>query len=227
MYVCEALVGTAQAGDKGGGGSKGSSGSSHSSHGSMSHDHGSHSSSYHNYHQKYGTQFKYGHFYSGRYHPPALVERLGEEFYTLAVGFKPWPTTNRAHPFIEAALELAARHPPDTLTEVHVRGGNYIRTFCEPLATRQRPRTSVEAEDSIFFGVAKAWSMKRDISSDWPVAISERARPSVTMKPSRAMRRINAGRCRAISPTTKNVAWVPASASASRSQPVDESRRSR
>jgi 2-methylcitrate dehydratase PrpD len=106
-------------------------------------------------------------FYNGRYHPPALTERLGEEFCTLAVGFKPWPTTNRAHPFIEAALELAATHPPDTIAEVHVRGGNHIRTFCEPLATRQRPRTSVEAEDSIFFGVAKALVNRQVMLADF------------------------------------------------------------
>ncbi|HEY7060089.1 MAG TPA: MmgE/PrpD family protein [Chloroflexota bacterium] len=95
-------------------------------------------------------------FYQGRYDPAPLTERLGEEYYLAQVGFKPWPTTNRAHPFIEAALELAASHPLDAIAEVHVVGGNHIRTFCEPLATRQRPHTSVEAEDSIFFGVAKA-----------------------------------------------------------------------
>jgi 2-methylcitrate dehydratase PrpD len=95
-------------------------------------------------------------FYNNRYYRPALVEGLGEEFYTLQVGFKPWPTTNRAHPFIEAALELATSHPSDAIDAVHIRGGNHIRTFCEPLATRQQPQTSVEAEDSIFFGVAKA-----------------------------------------------------------------------
>jgi 2-methylcitrate dehydratase PrpD len=95
-------------------------------------------------------------FYQDRYYRPALVEGLGEQFYTLDVGFKPWPTTIRAHPFIEAALELAASHPLDAIEEVHIRGGNHIRTFCEPLAVRQQPRTSVEAEDSIFFGVAKA-----------------------------------------------------------------------
>jgi 2-methylcitrate dehydratase PrpD len=95
-------------------------------------------------------------FYGDRYRPPALVERLGEDYYALQVGFKPWPTTNHAHPFIDAALTLAASQPPGIIAEVHIRGGNQIRAFCEPLAVRQRPQTSVEAEDSIFFGVAKA-----------------------------------------------------------------------
>jgi 2-methylcitrate dehydratase PrpD len=106
-------------------------------------------------------------FYQGRYDPAALTERLGEEYYTLAAGFKPWPTTNRAHPFIEAALQLAASHPSDMIDEVHIRGGNYIRTFCEPLAVRQRPRTSVEAEDSIFFAVAKALVNRQVVLADF------------------------------------------------------------
>jgi 2-methylcitrate dehydratase PrpD len=108
--------------------------------------------------------------YHGRYDRSVLVERLGKEYYALAVGFKPWPTTNRAHPFIEAALELAASHPPDTIAEVHVRGGNYIRTFCEPLAVRQQPRTSVEAEDSIYFAVAKALVNRQVVRADFQPA---------------------------------------------------------
>jgi len=108
-------------------------------------------------------------FYMGRYYRPALVENLGDEYYTLGVGFKPWPTTSRAHPFIEAALALAAEHRlrEDEIADVHVVGGSYIRTFCEPLATRLRPQTGVEAEDSIFFGVAKALVNQRVTLADF------------------------------------------------------------
>jgi hypothetical protein len=54
------LTGTALAGGK--------SGPSKGSPGSVSKSFGSKSNSFHNYHLKYGTSFKYGHFYSGRYH---------------------------------------------------------------------------------------------------------------------------------------------------------------
>src|SRR5205823_3135416 len=85
-------------------------------------------------------------FYADRYERATLTERLGDEYLLLGVGFKPWPTTGRAHPFIEAALRLASEHDlhPQAIAEIEVRGGNYIRVFCEPLAVRLRPRSSVE-----------------------------------------------------------------------------------
>jgi 2-methylcitrate dehydratase PrpD len=97
-------------------------------------------------------------FYGNRYDHAALVDGLGHEYFTLDVGFKPWPTTARAHPFIEAALHLAREHDlqPDEVAHVEVRGGPHMRVFCEPLAVRLHPHSSVEAEDNIFFGVFKA-----------------------------------------------------------------------
>jgi 2-methylcitrate dehydratase PrpD len=79
------------------------------------------------------------------------------------VGFKPWPTTAVAHPYIQAALELLDTEnlDPAAIEEVHIRGGPHIRIFCEPVLTRQRPATAVEAGDSIFFGVAKALANRR------------------------------------------------------------------
>ncbi len=97
-------------------------------------------------------------YYHGRYDRAALLDGLGERFTLLAVGFKPWPTTAAAHPFIQAAIELRLQHGlrPHAIEKVHLRGGDHARTFCEPLATRLRPRTPVQAEDSIPFSVAKA-----------------------------------------------------------------------
>jgi 2-methylcitrate dehydratase PrpD len=97
-------------------------------------------------------------YYHGRYFRAALADDLGERLYLLDVGFKPWPTTAVAHPYIEAALELRglAGFDPLAIEAIQIRGGPHIRIFCEPTATRQRPATAVEAGDSIFFGVAKA-----------------------------------------------------------------------
>jgi 2-methylcitrate dehydratase PrpD len=102
-------------------------------------------------------------YYGGRYSPVPLTAGLGTEFYLTQVGFKPWPTTAVAHPFIEAALQLAETEgvAVDDIADVHITGGTGIRTFCEPLAMRQRPRTTVEAADSIPFAVAKALANRR------------------------------------------------------------------
>lgn len=97
-------------------------------------------------------------YYGGRYNREALVDGLGETFHLLNVGFKPWPTTGLAHPFIDAALTLRARYGlrPSDIVAVELRGEAHIRTFCEPAALRHRPTTAVEAEDSIPYAVARA-----------------------------------------------------------------------
>jgi 2-methylcitrate dehydratase PrpD len=96
--------------------------------------------------------------FQGRYSPAALEAGLGQRWLVEGVTFKPWPTTNVAHVFIEAALALASerRVRPEEVAAVHLTGQEHIRTFCEPAATRQAPHTSVEAEDSIPFCTAKA-----------------------------------------------------------------------
>lgn len=102
-------------------------------------------------------------YYQGRYVRSALDSGWGEEFHLLNVGFKPWPTTGVAHPFIDASLQLLEAHEvdPASIASVQIRGGAHSRTFCEPEETRKRPQSPVEAEDSIYFSVAKALANRR------------------------------------------------------------------
>jgi 2-methylcitrate dehydratase PrpD len=92
--------------------------------------------------------------YFGGYAEGELVDELGERWRLEEITFKPWPTTSVAHVFIEAAISLAVA--PRDVAAVHLRGEPHIRTFCEPAATRQAPRTPVEAEDSVPFAVGVA-----------------------------------------------------------------------
>ncbi len=96
--------------------------------------------------------------YSNRYVASCLTDHLGDRFEMEAVAFKPWPTTGRAHVYIEAALDIANTETFATgdIEEVVVRGAPYIRTFSEPIEMRRHPRTSIEAEDNVFYGPAKA-----------------------------------------------------------------------
>lgn len=97
-------------------------------------------------------------FYGGEYVRTLLEEGLGEEFFMLGARFKPWPITGVAHPFIEAALDLASRREVDVsaIERAHLRGGPRLRHHCEPIEERRNPRNGSAAGDSIFFGVAKA-----------------------------------------------------------------------
>ncbi|MEA2638828.1 MAG: hypothetical protein QOF51_222 [Chloroflexota bacterium] len=97
-------------------------------------------------------------YYGGRFDPQPLRDGLGGAFHLASIRFKPWPVTGRAHPYIRAALRLRTEHQPDpaAIERVTIHGGPSVRTFCEPLAVRRRPRSPVEAEDSIPFAVAKS-----------------------------------------------------------------------
>jgi 2-methylcitrate dehydratase PrpD len=97
-------------------------------------------------------------FYNGVYEREPLVAGLGDEFHLLDVGFKPWPISANVHPFIEASLELRRQHgiEPSQVQAIHVQGGDHLRPWLEPASMRRTPRVAVEAEDSIYFGVAKA-----------------------------------------------------------------------
>ncbi|HEX3244296.1 MAG TPA: MmgE/PrpD family protein [Chloroflexota bacterium] len=97
-------------------------------------------------------------YYHGRYQRDALADGLGNDWRMLDVGFKLWPTTNVAAPFIDAARQLRDELDlnPDEVSDIHIIGGAHARTFCEPESRRKNPQSPVEGEDSIFFATAKA-----------------------------------------------------------------------
>lgn len=105
-----------------------------------------------------GTAGYFPTFYGGKYSREALVEGIGEEFLLLGVTFKPWPTTGTVHGFIGMAIELAEQHDLKTsdIDRVLIQADERIRTFAEPKEVRQAPQTPVQAEDSLYFAVAKA-----------------------------------------------------------------------
>jgi 2-methylcitrate dehydratase PrpD len=97
-------------------------------------------------------------YYHGRYQRDALTDGLGANWSMLDVGFKLWPTTNVAAPFIDAARQIRDELDlnPDDVSDIQIIGGAHARTFCEPEQKRKNPQSPVEGEDSIFFATAKA-----------------------------------------------------------------------
>jgi 2-methylcitrate dehydratase PrpD len=95
-------------------------------------------------------------YYDNAFDRSALVDGLGEEFFLLNVGFKPWPTTGVAHVFIAAGAELHASLDPKDMTGVRIIGEAHLASFCEPSQVRRNPQAPVEAEDSVLFTTAKA-----------------------------------------------------------------------
>jgi 2-methylcitrate dehydratase PrpD len=97
-------------------------------------------------------------FYGSRFDEPTISDGLGSDFRMLDIRFKPWPTSNRLHPFIRAAIELRERHQITAadIASVHVEAAPLSKAWLEPRAERQRPHNAATAANSIFFGVAKA-----------------------------------------------------------------------
>ena len=71
-------------------------------------------------------------YYHGRYDRAAMADSLGTEWQMLDVGFKLWPNTNVAAPFIDAARQLREELNlnPAHVTDVHIIGNAHARTFC-------------------------------------------------------------------------------------------------
>lgn len=99
----------------------------------------------------------YAMIYDGDCDASALTDGLGTHFLLQDVAFKPWPTSNNLHPFIEAASEIS-RSGLDVskITEVDILAHSQLRPWCEPLDMRRRPDNAAAAANSIPFCVAKS-----------------------------------------------------------------------
>lgn len=89
-----------------------------------------------------------------------LVDGLGERFEGAYVSYKPWPTCRGTHPFIEATQRLVNEHDlsASDIRAIRLDIGtlDVTHSLCEPLATKRRPRTAIDARFSLPFAVAVA-----------------------------------------------------------------------
>ena len=93
--------------------------------------------------------------------PPdaAPFETLGHQWETLAVAFKPYPCCHYNHAYLDAALELRARHAIEAASIASIECGvpaGQVPIVCEPATRKARPRTTYEAQFSLPFSVAAA-----------------------------------------------------------------------
>jgi len=104
-----------------------------------------------------GVAGLYEMFYGGEYREEALFENLGRDFLLMRTSFKPWPTSEIAHPFIEAAAKIAESGvKPSAIKAVQVVGDDHIRPWCEPIEERRFPKNAASAANSVPFAVARA-----------------------------------------------------------------------
>jgi 2-methylcitrate dehydratase PrpD len=86
----------------------------------------------------------------------APTRDLGRTFLGARLGFKAYPCGAVAHPVLDAVLAVrdADGVSPESIETIDVFGTRRLRIMAEPKEARQNPRTHVEAEFSIPWGVA-------------------------------------------------------------------------
>ncbi len=101
----------------------------------------------------------YRQYMHGDYSREILTADLGKRFEGVNVAIKPYPCCRGIHPAIDAALALA--------TEQNIRGEDikeivlsvtdaHLSLLCQPLEAKRSPRSPVDAQFSIPWGVASA-----------------------------------------------------------------------
>jgi len=101
----------------------------------------------------------YKQYMHGDYSPEILTADLGKRFEGVNVAIKPYPCCRGIHPAIDATLAL--------VTELNIRSGDikeivlsvtdaHLNLLCRPLDAKRSPRSPVDAQFSIPWGVASA-----------------------------------------------------------------------
>jgi 2-methylcitrate dehydratase PrpD len=96
-------------------------------------------------------------FYQGGYDPVTLTADLGKHFEGINVSFKPYPCCRGIHTSVDTMVGLIQAHPikPDEVKAIRIfaDAGGY-QMLCSPLEVKTKPRTPVDAQFSIPWGVA-------------------------------------------------------------------------
>lgn len=108
-----------------------------------------------------GPMGLYQMYFQGGYDPITLTADLGRHFEGRNVSFKPYPCCRGTHTNIDAALALVRNEkirPGDVkAVKIFVDAGGH-QMLCSPLEVKVKPRTPVDAQFSIPWGVATALS---------------------------------------------------------------------
>lgn len=128
----------------------------------------------------------YNLYMSGDYDPKTLTADLGKRFEGTNVTIKPYPCCRGIHPAIDAALELVEEHSitTDDIKEIALRVSEaHYTLLCTPQDAKFKPRSPVDAQFSIPWGVATAIARRRATLEDFTEdAIQSRDIPEVVSK---------------------------------------------
>ncbi|NKQ52849.1 MmgE/PrpD family protein [Amycolatopsis sp. K13G38] len=98
--------------------------------------------------------------YSDDPRPGALADGLGESWLLLETAIKPYPSCRFTHGAIDATLALRAAVPAADRARARLEvalPATAMKIVGEPVPAKLEPRSSVDAQFSVYFQVALAW----------------------------------------------------------------------
>ena len=101
----------------------------------------------------------YKQYMDGDYSPEILTADLGKRFEGINVAIKPYPCCRGIHPAIDAGLALVLEgniRSQDIKEVVLSVTDAHLKLLCQPLDAKRAPRSPVDAQFSIPWGVASA-----------------------------------------------------------------------
>ena len=128
----------------------------------------------------------YKQYMDGDYSSEILTADLGKRFEGVNVAIKPYPCCRGIHPAIDAGLALAIGEnirPQDIKEIVLSVTDAHLSLLCQPIEAKRSPRSPVDAQFSIPWGVASAMVGRRVGLDDFTErAITNREVLEVTQK---------------------------------------------
>ncbi len=104
----------------------------------------------------------YAMYAKGNYDRQVLTNDLGRVFQSANVSFKAWPSCYGTHPYAAATLQIVGEHDlkPSEIESIRfvLLGPNTM--LCEPLESKRKPKTAIDAKFSIPFVIASALVQK-------------------------------------------------------------------
>ncbi len=122
----------------------------------------------------------------GEYDKNILTGNLGRDFEGINVSIKPYPSCRGTHPSIDAALKLAREQnidPAKVKAILLETGENNHKLLCTPFEQKVKPRSPVDAQFSIPWGIVTALSKRRVTMEDYsPAAVKDPAMLALAAK---------------------------------------------
>lgn len=96
-------------------------------------------------------------YFDNNYDRAAMVANLGSDFEGSSIVYKLWPSCGASHGYIDATLRLLGEPGRgEEIASIEVIGGDFAKRLSEPIESRRRPASDVDAKFSIPFTVAVA-----------------------------------------------------------------------